>query len=155
MQDGLFPPVYCFFSLAIGKRKMKACNLQLADAEQINFRCLPRLLQEFCPPSLSPPPGRIMAGISRVPGGSTEAAVPSLLRAGLPGRAAIPSHAGSSVSPHDNQPLSQLSHHGQTLPGTTQSLVPKPILAGASLEGLDEHEGTNFPHLLRYWSFQC
>lgn len=129
-----FFPVYCFFPLATGKKKINACNLQLADAEQINFRCLPRLLEEFYPPSLSPPPGPIMPGTGTVPGGSTEAAVPSLLWAGLPGWAAIPSHAGSSVFPTDNP--EQLSLHVQTLPVTTQSLACKPILAGASLEGL-------------------
>lgn len=94
-----FFPLYCFFPLATGKKKINACNLQLADAEQINFRCLPRLLEEFYPPSLSPPPGPIMLGTGTVPGGSTEAAVPSLLWAGLPGWAAISSHAGSSVFP--------------------------------------------------------
>lgn len=67
-------PCFSFF-LATGKKKIKACNLKPADAEEINFRCLPTLL-EFCSPTLSPPPGHTISGLSAGPGGSGELCCP-------------------------------------------------------------------------------
>lgn len=118
MQDGFFSLFLFFFSLATGKKKIKAYNLQLAGTEEISFRCLPTLAEEFCSPTLSLPPGHIISGLS------AERCCPHPRAGqGVRGRAAFPSNANGSVFPDDNPYPSpaRLSRDAQTLPATMRT----------------------------------
>lgn len=157
MHEGFFFPI-SLFSLATGKKKIKACNLQLAGTEEISFRCLPMLMEEFCSPTLSPPPGHIISGLSAGLGRSAERCCPRPRSGqGVQGRAEVPSNANGSVFPNKNPSPSRCSSAAMRRLCWQQGerLDHKPSLARASLEGLDEHEETSFPHLFRYRSFQC
>lgn len=103
MQDHFFSLFLFFFFLATGKKKIKACNLPLAGTEEISFRCLPTLMEEFCSPTLSPPPGHVISGLSAGPGGSAERCCPHPRAGqGVRGWAAVPSNANGSLFPDDN-----------------------------------------------------